>query len=141
VPYSSRQPSRSSPGNGTTSLVSAPPVTSAPASQREDRHLDRQRWTAPLWGVAMFLLFFVGTFLTMRAVDRGGDGGSAATGIVAGSCVAKNVNGTLTTVDCSSRPAQVVTQIVPAGRSCADPHDIQHFFAVAAWSSICVRPA
>jgi hypothetical protein len=129
------------------SLVASPGVTSVGA-QRDGRRVDRQRWMAPASGIAMFLLFFVGTFLTLRASDLtlgasdGGGGASGPAGVAVGSCVAKSANGTLATADCAGPPgAQVITQIVPAGGFCANPRDIQDFFASATWSSICVRPA
>lgn len=116
-------------------------TTSEEGSPRSGRRVDQHRWMAPAWGVAMFLLFFVGTFLTMRAFDRGGEGGAGPADLAVGSCVSKSGNGTLAAVDCASEGAQVITQIVPAGGFCTNPHDIQHLFPAANRSSICVGSA
>jgi len=132
LPHSPQPPSDVLPGTSTTS---------AAASPRAGRRVDQHRWMAPAWGVAMFLLFFVGTVLTMRAFDGGGDVGSGPAGVAVGSCVSKSANGKLVVVDCAGEGAQVITQIAPPGGFCANPGDIQHFFPAANRSSICVRSA
>jgi len=132
LPHSPQRPSDAGPGPSTASVAS---------SSRNGRRVDQHRWMAPAWGVAMFLLFFVGTFLTVRAFHGGGDGGSGRANVAVGSCVSKSGNGTLAVVDCASEGVQVITQIAPAGGFCANPRDIQHLFPAANRSSICVRSA
>jgi len=94
-------------------------------------------WVGPALGIAMFLAFFVTTFLTMRALDGRSD--QPDVGVALGSCVYKQGDGTLVAVKCASDGAQRVTQIAQAGRFCDDPEDIQHIFSAADRSSICVR--
>jgi|tagenome__1003787_1003787.scaffolds.fasta_scaffold20598634_2 hypothetical protein len=105
-------------------------------SSRNGKLPSQSRWMALAWGVAMFLLFFVGTFGIMRAVDAGDN--QPDLGVAVGSCVSKGADGTLIAVSCASEGAQVVTQIAEAGRFCDDPQDIQHIFSAADRSSICV---
>jgi hypothetical protein len=104
-------------------------------SPRSSRPI-RRAWTAPALGVAVFLLFFLGTFLTMRGLAIGGD--QSDLGVAVGSCVSKGGNGRLTAVSCTSEGAQQVTQIAVAGRYCDNPKDIQHIFSAADRPSICV---
>jgi hypothetical protein len=133
VPFPhSRPPSEARPGAG---------PTSSEGFLRKVRQVAQHRWMAPAWGVAVFLLFFVGTLLTLGAFDRGGDGGPSPTGVAVGSCVSQGGNGTLAAVDCASEDAQVITQIAPAGEFCANRLDIQHLFPAANRSSLCVRSA
>jgi hypothetical protein len=132
LPHSPRQPSDVLPRTSTTSVEGGP---------RNQRRVAQHRWMAPAWGVAMFLLLFFSTFLTMRAFDKGGDGGAGPAGVGVGSCVSKGGNGALARVDCASDGAQVITQIAPPGDFCANPRDIQHLFPAANRSSICVRSA
>jgi hypothetical protein len=122
-------------------VLSGSRTTSPKGSRRSGRRVDQRRWMGPAWGVAMFLLFFVGTVLTLRAFDRGGDGGSGPAGVAVGSCVVKSGDGVLAAVGCSSEGAQVITQIAPAGSFCANPRDIQYLFPAADRSTICVRSA
>ena len=117
-------------------------TTSSEASQGKVRRVAQHRWMAPAWGVAMLLIFFFGTLLTLRAFDRGGDDGTPRpTGVAVGKCVLKSENNTLTPVDCAGEGAQEITQFAPAGKFCTDPQDVQYFFRNADRTSICVRSA
>jgi hypothetical protein len=118
-----------------------PGTTSSEGHQGKVRRVAQHRWMAPAWGVAVFLLFFVGTLLIMRSFDSGGDGGPGPTGVAVGSCVSKTGNNTLAAVDCAREGAQMITQFAPAGDFCANPRDVQHFFRTADRSSICVESA
>jgi len=115
-------------------------IRSAPRAEqpRTRRPSGLPRWMAPALGVAAFLLFFVGTFLIMRAFD--GDGEESDLGVKVGSCVVEDANGTLGAGSCTRPGAQVITQIVAAGRLCDDPRDVQHLFRAPDRPSVCVRP-
>jgi hypothetical protein len=93
----------------------------------------QSRWLPPVLGLALFLLFFVGTFLTLRSIDR--DDGL---GVAVGSCVVKGADSRLVAARCGSEGALPVTQIAPAGRRCDNPADIQHLFVTAGRPAVCV---
>ena len=135
-------PSRSAPPHSPPPY--SPPTYSSPSSSpgflRKVRRVAQHRWMGPVWGLAVFLLLFAGAFPAIKAFDRGDNGPHPIT-VAVGSCVAKGANGTLAAVGCAEEGAQEITQIAPAGTFCTDPRDIQHFFADAGRSSICVRSA
>ena len=105
------------------------------AQQERVRRPAQRRWIAPASGVAMLLLFFVGTFLIIRSLD----GDRTDPGVAVGSCVIKDADGRLAAAKCGSPGAHTITQIPPAGRPCDNPADFQHFFTTAGRPSICVR--
>jgi len=91
---------------------------------------------APVLGVTVFLLFFLGTFLIVRGVDRNRE--DTSHGVAVGSCVTKGGDGRLIEANCASEGAQKITQIAEAGHYCDDPADIQHIFTTAGRPAICV---
>jgi hypothetical protein len=115
LPHSPRPPSEVLPVSN--------PASSVEGSPRTGRRVVQHRWMAPAWGVAMFLLFFVGTLLTISTFTGGGDGGSGPAGVAVGTCVSKGEGGTLAALDCAGEGAQVITQIAAAGHFCTNPRD------------------